>query len=178
MKTIVEIKEYLLTNSVKNAQNLLDIEKCLNKDGIDLPDNILVHSGGVGSTEFITWYESTTYPKSFDECKMILQLPSGDIPIEAPVPYSTYAKNFIKLIICRNAYWKIYGEQMELDKPWEPDWTDDTTKKYCIRTLAGEIVTNEYTYKKNHILAFPTEELTIEFYRNFKNLIEQCMSFI
>ena len=27
-----------------------------------------------------------------------------------------------KLIICRDVYWKIYGEQMGLGKPWEPDF--------------------------------------------------------
>lgn len=26
-----------------------------------------------------------------------------------------------KLLICRNAYWKIIGEQMGLGKPWKPD---------------------------------------------------------
>lgn len=171
MKSIVEIKEYLLTNSVKNAQNLLDIEKCLNKDGIDLPDNILVHSSGIGSAEFITWYESITFPKSFEECRMVLQLPSGEINVEAPIQYSAYAKNIIKLIICRNAYWKLCDD-------WEPDWTDESTKKYCIMTVSGEVVTNEYTYKKNHILSFPTEEVTVEFHRNFKPLIDQCAPFI
>lgn len=27
------------------------------------------------------------------------------------------------LLICRNAYWKMAGEQMGFGKSWEPNWT-------------------------------------------------------
>ena len=78
-----------------------------------------------------------------------------------------------KLIICRNAYWKIAGEQMGLDKPWKPDWTNKTQDKYVIYTDGNTICTNWFCLGHN-IIAFPTEEMRDAFYENFKDLIEKC----
>ena len=78
-----------------------------------------------------------------------------------------------KLLICRNAYWKIAGEEMGLDEPWEPDWTDNYQKKFTICYYQGEIsLTNGPNVHR--ILAFPTEEMRDTFYGNFKDLIELC----
>ena len=81
---------------------------------------------------------------------------------------------FIRLLVARNAYWKIAGDEMGLGKPWEPDWCDYTTK-YCI------IYSPQYRgfCKRQYdgikcILAFPTEEMRDAFYENFKGLIEMC----
>lgn len=41
-------------------------------------------------------------------------------------------ETFIKLIRCRDAYWKIAGEQMGLEKPWKPDWKDTSQSKHSI----------------------------------------------
>ena len=79
----------------------------------------------------------------------------------------------MKLRICRNAYWKIAGEQIGLGKPWEPDWKHGKDKFYCICTTEGEIVLGEW-YIDNKILAFPTIEMRDAFYENFKDLIEEC----
>ena len=35
-----------------------------------------------------------------------------------------------ELLICRDAYWKIAGEQMGLGEPWEPDWCNENKLKY------------------------------------------------
>ena len=80
---------------------------------------------------------------------------------------------FIQLIRCRNVYWKAAGEQMGLDKPWEPDWTNLDQLKYCIWVDVGEFITM-INVRGQHILAFPTEEMRDAFYENFKDLIEQC----
>ena len=77
-----------------------------------------------------------------------------------------------QLLICRDAYWKIAGEQMGLIKPWKPDWKSGN-HKFCIFTLKSEVSTGEY-YKYNKTLAFPTEEMRDTFYENFKELIEEC----
>ena len=78
------------------------------------------------------------------------------------------------LLICRDAYWKIAGEQMGLDKQWEPNYealTDNTF--FTIQTFNGEI-DKSATSHRNSILAFPTIEMRDAFYDNFKDLIEQC----
>ena len=82
-------------------------------------------------------------------------------------------QSFQRLIFYRDAYWKIAGEQMGLDKPWEPDWKHLNRKFYCIYNSKNNIVKN-VTYGENKILAFPTEEMRDAFYENFKNLIEEC----
>ena len=82
--------------------------------------------------------------------------------------------NFQNLIICRDAYWKIAGEQMGLGKPWEPKYeafTDNTF--FTIQTFNGE-VDKSATSHRNSILAFPTIEMRDAFFDNFKDLIEQC----
>ena len=81
--------------------------------------------------------------------------------------------NFYRLILCRDAYWKIAGEEMGLDKLWEPDWCNEDKLKYCIECSYGTIdKTVESVW--NCILSFPTEEMRDVFYENFKDLIEQC----
>jgi hypothetical protein len=85
----------------------------------------------------------------------------------------TLLNNLNKLIICLDAYWKIAGEEMGLDNPWEPDWKHLNRKFYCIYNSKNNIVKN-VTYGENKILAFPTEEMRDAFYENFKDLIESC----
>ena len=81
--------------------------------------------------------------------------------------------NFQRLLIFRDAYWKIAGEEMGLDKPWEPDWKHLNRKFYCIYNSKNNIVKN-VTYGENKNLVFPTAEMRDVFYENFKDLIEQC----
>ena len=78
-----------------------------------------------------------------------------------------------KLLCCRDAYWKIAGEQMGLDNLWEPDWKNGERKKHCIYYGAGIIQKGSWC-NYNSILAFPTEEMRNVFFENFKDLIEQC----
>lgn len=77
-----------------------------------------------------------------------------------------------KLLICRNAYWKLYGEQIGLGKPWEPNWNNGTDK-YVIITYKNCVV-SDILWNSNALLAFPTTEMRDTFLENFKNLIEQC----
>ena len=82
---------------------------------------------------------------------------------------------FIQLIRCRTAYWKIAGEEMGLDKPWEPDYLKDAnTIRYAIYNTGDEIVKLDGKLYRNYILCFPTEEMRDAFYENFKKEIEQC----
>lgn len=77
------------------------------------------------------------------------------------------------LKVCRDAYWKIAGEQMGLGKPWEPDWKNGAETKYTI-VYSCSMILNGATNLENKILAFPTEEMRDAFYENFKELIESC----
>jgi hypothetical protein len=127
------------------------------------------------------------YPKTYKECCDVLSI--------APyynLRYHTYERcynefatanklcslqgklNILgKLLICRDAYWKIAGKQMGLGKPWEPDWLDTNTQKYCIYYVGNEIK-KQPKLEVHHFLAFPTAELRNAFYEYFKDLIEEC----
>ena len=109
----------------------------------------------------------TTYEECYDEGNTELHF------IYVDKDERDLYESFIQLIRCRNAYWKIAGEQMGLDKPWEPDWTNLDQVKYCIWVDIGEFITM-INVRGQHILAFPTEEMRDAFFKNFKKEIEQC----
>lgn len=60
---------------------------------------------------------------------------------------------------------------------WEPDWSNYDEIKYCIYGWSSTITIG--TFRAEHcILAFKTEELRDEFFKNFKGLIEKAKRLI
>ena len=179
-KTQAEVDKYFQEHSVKNGMNVIDIETCLEMDGLKLPENVVINSKGIGSIQFIQWYEKQQYPKTYGECCEILDIhPSRELQPSFFTDISEIEKDLsyklsllYKLYICRNAYWKIAGEQMGLGKPWEPDW-NNVSDKHCIYFVSGEIWLTE-CQTRQCTLAFPTEEMRDKFFENYKDLIEQC----
>lgn len=112
------------------------------------------------------------YPKTYEECCAYLGLQHCGLTIDLPLNYSPLFISLAQLYICRNAYWKIAGEQMGLDKPWEYDMSKNEFS-YAISYEYGSIQKCEVRYR-NHFLVFPTKEMRDMFYDNFKELIEQC----
>ena len=124
-----------------------------------------------GKTYFVK--KKPQYPKTYDECCKILGIEDRENGY-CGYEYELLGE-FQKLYICRNAYWKIAGEQMGLDKPWEPDFTNYDEERYGIYTLANKVERDFCGVGDvNMILSFPTEEMRDKFYDNFKDLIEQC----
>lgn len=117
------------------------------------------------------------YPKTYEECCEVLAL-GEDGRLYTKGYKASLIQDFQKLLIYRNAYWKIAGEQMGLDKPWEPDWTNPSEIKYCIINTEGNIATKWAQTITNKILAFPTAEMRDVFKENFKDLIELCKEFL
>ena len=118
------------------------------------------------------------YPKTYEECfnicfgnkHHIIQV----VGLDGLGDNKELFESFIKLKLCRDAYWKIAGEEMGLGKPWEPDYeSENCGVKYCIGTASNEIIKCT-VYTDNSILSFPTTEMRDAFYENFKELIEQC----
>lgn len=125
-------------------------------------------------TEIILKPKKPQYPKTYEECCDVLGISDnrGFGFINLSECESILMGHFIQLKRCRDAYWKIAGNEMGLGKPWEPDCTDDTLK-YGIRIYRNKINCN-YTFERNGLLLFPTEEMQNEFYKNFRELIEEC----
>ena len=118
---------------------------------------------------------SKQYPKTYVECAKILNCFSA---AHIDGYKSELLDKLQELLICRDAYWKIAGEQIGLGKPWEPDYNEESyeqgsPKKYVIY-YTGTYITKGVKCTPSHILAFPTEEMRDAFFENFKDLIEQC----
>lgn len=110
---------------------------------------------------------------SFDKMEICLLSDSYDAQsIDFQTPQLFQLNGLFRLLMCRNAYWKLAGKEMGLDKPWKYDLSKDEFV-YAIVYQHGYINKCEIRYR-NHILAFPTEEMRNTFYENFKDLIEQC----
>ena len=174
-RTQKEINEYLQNVCIKNAKDLIDIEETLNNDELELPNNVVINRNGICSEEFIKWYTLLQYPKTYAECCEVLKIPNDEcyIDIDVPLDYNKSLSALTELLICRDAYWKIAGDEYQLGKPWEPDWLNVEQDKYVLFTHDNAICSNRYVLGHN-ILAFPTKEMRDAFYENFKELIENC----
>lgn len=132
------------------------------------------------------------YPKTYVECCEILGVDSDNFLAitncyEGEVETRDYERSLLskfaslwELLVCRDAYWKIAGEEMGLGNPWKPDWENSEEKRYSIVNIEGDINLPETTLTKwilkvtNKILVFPTIEMRDAFYDNFKKEIEIC----
>ena len=121
------------------------------------------------------------YPTNYQECCDVLGLPMQNVLgyIDRDCNKHDYYNDlqstlncFVSLKICRDAYWKIAGEQMGLDKPWEPDWNEETDK-FTISNKCNKIYLNNTAWYAE-VLSFPTAEMRDAFFENFKDLIELC----
>ena len=165
---------YILAEMVLDTQ-VLDLELIYYTDE---------NGNVINATKIKLVKNSPYYPKSYEECCDVLSMCYAT---QYNLRYFTYEHGYYeyattdklcslqdklniigKLIICRNAYWKIAGDYLELDKPWEPDWTNENQHKYG---LYNEL---KYSIINPSQFAFPTEEMRDEFQENFKELIEKC----
>ena len=127
------------------------------------------------------------YPKTYEECAKIMNCPiagpSGwlfnfDVNIKDPYyrKIDILMGKFTRLLICRDAYWKIAGEEMGLNRPWEPDW-NNISDKYCIYFVSGDAWSKECQTRQCPF-AFPTPEMRDAFKENFDLDIKICMEFL
>lgn len=115
--------------------------------------------------------KQSRYPKSCEECLNVLGKTMRSLDNMNGYKFGALML-FQQLLICRDAYWKIAGEQMGFGKPWIYDISKEEFS-YSISYSYGDIQKNEIRYK-NAILVFPFKEMRDAFYENFKDLIEEC----
>lgn len=159
---------------------LLEHIKTTSKEDLEKEFEDIKEWSNVGPTveEFRAFCESVNrkpkYPTTYAECcKVLKKNPdiTPEIRMVSPEESLLFSK-FIMLKRCRDAYWKIYGEEMGLDSPWEPDWNDLNRKYFISLTCDGIGLYDDF--RNPQVLAFPTQEMRDAFYVNFKDLIEQC----
>lgn len=118
------------------------------------------------------------YPKTIEECAKVLStLPHTRNGVSG---YSSYALWKVQqLLICRDAYWKIAGDERGLGKPWKPEPRTHSKERYVIITDENDILfTTESWSIYRILLEFPNAEMRDAFYENFKDLIEECKEFL
>ena len=146
--------------------------------GLPCPEDYIFkdENGIVIDTHKIVLEKKKEYPKTYKECLHELNIHEA----VAVCGWEKEIKALRTLLICRDAYWKIAGEEMGLGKPWKPDWENSVERRYSIVNIEGDINLPEKTLTKwilkvtNKILVFPTEEMRDAFYENFKKEIEIC----
>jgi hypothetical protein len=122
----------------------------------------------IENNEIIIQKKKPIYPKTYEECCDVIGINRHEVEIDIPRPYQQNMFNLFKLLICRDAYWKIAGDEMGLGKPWNPC---DTKDKYSIRRVEDKILLH---YNVSSVLEFPTTKMRDLFYTSFKDLIEKC----
>ena len=168
------VKCLFMDNCPHNKQkNIIEIP-----DGYEFRDE---HGNVINATKIVLGKKKKEYPKTYEECLSVLKIKGYDIVTYVP-SWTEYEKALYQkvlklreLIICRDAYWKIAGEDLGLGKSWEPDFTNDDEERYGIYTAANKVVKDFCGVGDvNTVLTFPTEEMRDVFYEVFKELIEEC----
>ena len=157
-----ELNEFNEPNKKETAEDIIKI---------DIPKGY--EFAGIDNQQVIFEKIGYQYPKTYEECCEVLFPTTIELGKVSAHGYNgKLLEKFGELLICRNAYWKIAGEQMGLGKPWEPDWNTSEPKYVIARTSNGIEKQWETTYCKG--FAFPTKEMRDAFYENFKDLIMKC----
>ena len=181
----------------RNSTRCLFMDNCPHnkqKNIIEIPkDWVLKDENGnvINATKIVLEKKKkeVTYPKTYEECCKVLGVdPDNFLSIrnlyrdDGEEETTDYERDLLgkfdslwELKICRDAYWKIAGEEMGLGKPWEPDY-DSGVNKYGIICINGVVQesnpTTNWERHLNKVLDFPTEEMRDAFHDNFKELIE------
>ena len=112
------------------------------------------------------------YPESYKQCLERLDYKT----VEDATQIAMLLSHLERLLVCRDAYWKLAGEEMGLGKPWKPNDSSGYCT-YAILRHTGHIMKSR-PCADSALLEFPTEEMRDAFYENFKDLIEECKEFI
>ena len=131
----------------------------------------------INASKIVLKKKKPKYPQTYEECaEIIVEYTGSDCNPKGCMGYkSTLLTSFQKLLICRDAYWKIAGEEMGLSKDlsWVPDWLC-LDPLYVILYQYHDIYKAEVNGGTSCILAFPTEEMRDIFCEAFKEYIEKC----
>ena len=155
---------------------------------LDLSNRELIQEDG----KWFVVKKKKGYPKTYEECCKIMQVARPTIWFdyddvssisEEGDKYECHIENtlcaFRKLLICRDAYWKIVGEEMGLGKPWEPDYINPDIDLYVIINIYNRVEKAKYGYGfQQCVFTFPTPEMRDAFKKNFDPDIEICKEFL
>ena len=139
-------------------------------DGYEFRDE---NGNVINATKIVLEKKKPRYPQNYEECCRVMNYCYNPVATK-----TTHKEELIRkfqfLLLYRDAYWKIAGEEMGLEKPWGPDWGNPDHDSYPTITRCGGKIIRTSIYTHDCPLSFPTEEMRDAFYENFKDLIEEC----
>ena len=95
------------------------------------------------------------YPTTYEECRKVLGI-DEEMIVQGGWYRHGFIRNFYKLLICRDAYWKIAGN-------WKPDYDNIHQEKWGTT--------------KKFALPFPNKEVLDAFNENFNDLVQKCENY-
>lgn len=137
-----------------------------------LPDGYIFkneNGGLIEATKITLEKKIKEYPKNYEECFEVMYGKTSPYSKTVIIKNNGYKGDVFtilqKLIFYRDAYWKLYGEEMNLGKPWEPE--DENTFSIFYDRLADEISRQDGYNGANSTFEFPMAEIRDQFHDNF-----------
>lgn len=169
-RTQEDVNEYFKNHKIQSVNDLSTIEQWLKSDKLHLPEDVTINSSGVNSSDFLRWYDvkKISYPKTYRECCSVLGISVLD-------NYNNGYKsceffNLQKLIVCRDAYWKVFSESNNQNH--------DVKDIHDIYNFDGKIYIGRKSSGVNYVLRLPSKDACQEFHDNFKSTIDLCKELI
>ena len=165
-KGIVRGKIFVLPEEMRNER----VEITLN-EGYQFVDE---NGNVINAKKIVLEKKKKEYPKTYAECCRVLGVSEFEYNHTGTNVWHRHKlmATLDNLMLCRDAYWKIAGDEIGLGKPWKPDWNTSEPKYVIAYTSNGIEKQWETTYCK--VFAFPTAEMRDAFKENFDPDIEIC----
>lgn len=178
-REVINMTKETITPPPDITANVIDKNNCdiACPDGYEFYDE----TGNLIGNKVMMRPKKPKYPTSYSDCCDILGFKNRNKTeqqfLNSCDLYDAELMTKLSMLkVCRDAYWKIAGEELELNKPWEPKFGKYIHYSINFYLYKDSFVLHkgEYHSSDNRILVFPIEEMRDAFYENFKDLIEYC----
>ena len=164
---------------------------CYNKDFIDYN----VYEGAIGKPDGYIFVNDEgkpidtdtvkivkkrpAYPKTYEEACKILGFKE---PYKQEInannsKYESILLTFYRLLLCRDAFWFVAGQELELEGNWKPDIVNGVYTASIINR-SGNVVKDSGFDCENKLLMFHSDEVRNKFLESFGHLITVCKELI
>lgn len=119
------------------------------------------------------------YPKTYEEACKVLGFKEPDkhkINVHNS-KYGSVLLTFYKLLLCRDAFWLVAGQELKLEGNWKPDIANGVYTASIINR-SGNVVKDSGFDCENRILMFHSDDVRNKFLEYFGHLITVCKELI
>ena len=178
-REVINMTKETITPAPDITANITDKNNCdiACPDGYEFYDE----NGNLIGNKVMMRPKKPKYPTSYADCCDILGFKNRNKTEQqflnsCDLYDAELMTKFSMLKVCRDAYWKIAGEELELGKPWKPIFGKYIQYSINFYLFKDNFILykGEYNSSDNRILVFPSEEMRDAFYDNFSDLIEYC----